>query len=205
MLTIQEKRRIQTRQSIIDAAIEIATQQGWNNVTIRKIADRILYTPPIVYEHFDSKDDLFNHLVKQGFEQLYFQTVQKTDRVKTPEEKIMKMAEARFEFAVSNATLHSMMFDLNNPEWGKMEVLKAMRRIKELVYSWIEELSSEPGKNNEYFINLISLVLGYTFIVKHMDSGQGLSKHLGPGLDLNMKTNFLSAIRRFIQSIKQKQ
>jgi AcrR family transcriptional regulator len=187
------------------AAIEIADQEGWDHVTIRKIADRVLYTPPIVYEHFDSKDDLFNHLVKQGFEQLYIETRKLTETVNSPEDKLLKMAEARYEFAASNATLHSMMFDVNNPEWGKREVLKAMKRIKDMVYGWIEEISNDPQNNDAHFIHLISLILGYTFIAKHMSSGEHISRHFSSDPGKNMKSNFLSAIRRFIQSIKQKQ
>jgi len=32
-------------------------------VTIRKIADSIEYTPPIVYEHFENKEDLFKAVI----------------------------------------------------------------------------------------------------------------------------------------------
>ncbi len=47
------------REGILQAAKKIAVNEGWQAVTIRKIADEIEYTPPIVYEHFANKEAVF--------------------------------------------------------------------------------------------------------------------------------------------------
>ena len=62
---LREKEKI--KQNILDAARDIAAKEGWHAVTIRKIANKIEYTPPIVYEHFENKEDLFKELIYMGF------------------------------------------------------------------------------------------------------------------------------------------
>lgn len=47
------------KQSILDAAREIALAEGWRNVTMRKIAERIEYSHPAIYDYFENKDVLF--------------------------------------------------------------------------------------------------------------------------------------------------
>ena len=46
--------REQTRSGIMQTAKTIARREGWQAVSIRKIADAIEYSAPIVYEYFDS-------------------------------------------------------------------------------------------------------------------------------------------------------
>ncbi|MDR1416635.1 MAG: TetR/AcrR family transcriptional regulator, partial [Prevotellaceae bacterium] len=67
----RQKEREATRKSIMDTALNIAIAEGWNAVTIRRIADTIEYTPPIVYEHFKNKEDLFDELKLMGHRRLH--------------------------------------------------------------------------------------------------------------------------------------
>lgn len=204
MLSVQEKRRLKTKESIKEAAISIARKEGWNNVTIRKIADEILYTPPVVYEHFESKSDLFNHLVSDGFEKLYELTLESTSKAVKVEDKLRNMAITRFKFATENPTLHTMMFHSIDPQWGKMEILKAMQRIKDMVYDWLFQLSKDKNKCDGLFINLIALIMGYTFFSRNINDEKALIKHFNPGLGNNIEQHYLEAIDRFIDSIKFK-
>jgi len=41
--------------AIVKAAIEIATNEGWPNVTMRKIADKIEYSHAALYEYFPGR------------------------------------------------------------------------------------------------------------------------------------------------------
>ncbi len=204
MPTVQEKRRQRTKESIKLAAINIARKEGWNNVTIRKIAEEILYTPPVVYEYFKSKSDLFNHLVSEGFQKLYEATIDSTSKVETPENKLRTMAQTRFLFALENPTLHSMMFNSVNPDWGKLEIIKAMKKMKSLVYEWLFQISGKKEKCDELFINLVALIMGYSFLVRNMNEEKTLLNHFKDGMDSNIKEHYLGAIDRYIESIKFK-
>jgi AcrR family transcriptional regulator len=63
----QERDREAVRRSILDAARELFTAEGYQNVSIRKIAERIEYSPAAIYGYFASKDDIFYALAEEGF------------------------------------------------------------------------------------------------------------------------------------------
>jgi AcrR family transcriptional regulator len=63
----QERDREAVRRSILDAARELFVSEGFQNVSIRKIAERIEYSPAAIYGYFPSKDDIFFSLAEEGF------------------------------------------------------------------------------------------------------------------------------------------
>ena len=66
-----ERDREAVRQLILDAARELFVKEGFDNVSIRKIAERIEYSPAAIYGYFPSKDDIFFSLADHGFRLLY--------------------------------------------------------------------------------------------------------------------------------------
>src|SRR5262245_51071726 len=67
----QERDRQAVRRAILDAARELFIHEGYQNVSIRKIAERIEYSPAALYSYFPSKDDIFFALAEEGFRLLY--------------------------------------------------------------------------------------------------------------------------------------
>ena len=63
----QERDRETVRRAILDAARELFVVEGFQNVSIRKIAERIEYSPAAIYGYFPSKDDIFFSLAEEGF------------------------------------------------------------------------------------------------------------------------------------------
>ena len=57
--------------SILDAARDLFVAEGYHNVSIRKIAERIEYSPAAIYSYFPSKDDIFFALAEEGFHLLF--------------------------------------------------------------------------------------------------------------------------------------
>jgi len=66
----QERDREQLRGRILDAARELFVAEGYRNVSIRKIAEKVEYSPAALYSYFPSKDDLFFALAEEGFRKL---------------------------------------------------------------------------------------------------------------------------------------
>jgi AcrR family transcriptional regulator len=63
----QVRDREAVRRAILDAARELFVSEGYSNVSIRKIAERIEYSPAAIYGYFPSKDDIFFELAEEGF------------------------------------------------------------------------------------------------------------------------------------------
>ena len=67
----QERDRELLRGRILDAARELFVAEGYRNVSIRKIAEKIEYSPAALYGYFPSKDDVFFALAEEGFHKLF--------------------------------------------------------------------------------------------------------------------------------------
>jgi AcrR family transcriptional regulator len=63
----QERDREAVSRAILDAARELFVSEGYQTVSIRKIAERIEYSPAAIYGYFPSKDDIFFALAEEGF------------------------------------------------------------------------------------------------------------------------------------------
>src|SRR5262249_14920679 len=63
----QERERVKVRQAILDAARDLFVTHGFERVSIRKIAERIEYSPAAIYSYFPSKDEIFFPLADEGF------------------------------------------------------------------------------------------------------------------------------------------
>jgi AcrR family transcriptional regulator len=63
----QERDREAVWRAILDAARELFIAEGFQHVSIRKIAERIEYSPAAIYGYFPSKDDIFFALAEEGF------------------------------------------------------------------------------------------------------------------------------------------
>jgi AcrR family transcriptional regulator len=63
----QEREKEAVARAILDAARDLFVAEGYRNVSIRKIAERIEYSPASIYSYFPSKDDIFFALAEEGF------------------------------------------------------------------------------------------------------------------------------------------
>ena len=60
--------KAQTRVNILDAAHDIVKDEGWQALSMRKIADKIEYTAPIIYEYYANKEAILLELTKKGLQ-----------------------------------------------------------------------------------------------------------------------------------------
>ena len=66
----QDRERQAVTASILDAARQLFLVEGYANVSIRKIAERIEYSPAAIYSYYAGKDDIFLALANEGFHRL---------------------------------------------------------------------------------------------------------------------------------------
>lgn len=58
------------RKKIIDAASEILVSEGYEKLSIRKIASKIEYSPGIIYHYFSDKGEIIAFIVQQEYERI---------------------------------------------------------------------------------------------------------------------------------------
>lgn len=87
----KERERDQRCELILNAAREIITKEGLENLSIRKIAGRIEYSPSIIYHYFQDKDDIINHLMKKSYQKILDALVSAQSSEDEPGQKIREM------------------------------------------------------------------------------------------------------------------
>lgn len=104
------RQKEETRQNILDAAYGIVKEEGWEGLSMRKIADRIEYTAPIIYEYFSNKEAILLELTKKGFKMLVIALEKASEKFETPEEKLEAMWMAYWDFAFTDKEMYQVMF-----------------------------------------------------------------------------------------------
>ena len=66
----KERSKENLRQIILNTAQEMFVQEGFGNVSMRKIADKIEYSPTTIYLYFKDKREIFSVLMAQYFTKL---------------------------------------------------------------------------------------------------------------------------------------
>ncbi len=105
----RERERQELRRAILDAAGEIAAAEGWLAVTIRRVAEKIEYSPPTIYECFESKEQIVIELLRQGFRQMLAAMRAARDRHTDPIEAVVAIGKAYWEFSLTHPEMHPGM------------------------------------------------------------------------------------------------
>ena len=64
------RQRDERLELILKAANEIIFAEGIDNLSVRKIASRIEYSPLIIYHYFRHKDDIIDHLMGKSYQRI---------------------------------------------------------------------------------------------------------------------------------------
>jgi AcrR family transcriptional regulator len=103
------REQAQIREKILAAARDLFVQHGYESVSMRKIAEAIEYTPPVIYTHFKDKSDLMRELCRRDFASLVDKTV-RLRRVRDPIDRILKVGLAYIRFALEHPNHYRLMF-----------------------------------------------------------------------------------------------
>jgi AcrR family transcriptional regulator len=97
---------------IVAAARTIAEREGWEAVTIRRLADEIEYSQPVLYSHFENRDAIVAAVAVGGFGVLTA-ALQKAASGSTGRRNALKnVATAYLAFALRHPALYEAMFIL---------------------------------------------------------------------------------------------
>ena len=99
------------RAQIIGAARRVAALEGWPSVTVRRLADEISYSQPVLYAHFGSREGILAAVAIEGFKELGL-TMEKARKRAKQGDAVELVAAAYLEFAASSPALYEVMFSL---------------------------------------------------------------------------------------------
>jgi AcrR family transcriptional regulator len=108
----RERERAQRHQLIIKAARELAETEGWESVTTRRLAERVEYSQPVLYSHFNGKDAIVSAVALDGFTELAAHLRGARLAAPEPGQALRAVCRAYLEFATERPALYQAMFVL---------------------------------------------------------------------------------------------
>jgi len=110
----KEKHKEDLRQRILDAAKELFLKDGYDATSIRKIAEKIEFSPTTSYLYYKDKADIMYALHQEGFILLgtQFAVLQ---HVHEPFERLKAMGRVYMSFALNNPDFYELMFIMKEP------------------------------------------------------------------------------------------
>jgi AcrR family transcriptional regulator len=112
----KESDRQDIRTLILDKAKDLFHREGYANITIRKIAREIHYTPATIYLYFKNKDEILYELHNEGFQRLYQSKMRMLADMKGGAlERLAAGGRMYVEFALENPEYYEVMFNMPEP------------------------------------------------------------------------------------------
>jgi AcrR family transcriptional regulator len=139
----KERERADVREKILDAARELFTRDGVDTVTMRAIAGRIEYSPPVIYSHFVDKHALIQELCYRDFRALA-QAFGHIGRIEDPIERLRRLAGAYIDFALEHSQQYRFLFMTRKEPGDVSAAHAAMQRNPEAdAYSFLRDTVAE--------------------------------------------------------------
>ena len=114
-MSIGERRlrqKEEVRSKILSTAWQMVKEDGWQSVSIRKIADAIEYSVPVIYDHFENKEAILIEFAKDGFRLLSKKIQSAKEKYNDPAEQLKTVADAYWSFAFKNKEYYQLMYGL---------------------------------------------------------------------------------------------
>jgi AcrR family transcriptional regulator len=104
-----ERERDAVRRAILDAARELFVSEGYEHVSMRRIAERIEYSPAAIYSYFPSKEDIFVALAEEGL-RLFAGSGSYAIEGLTPVDRLRHIVLRLYRFSVEHPPYFALMF-----------------------------------------------------------------------------------------------
>ncbi len=108
--SIREKGDIRAR--ILATAWQMVKDDGWASLSIRKIAEAVHYSVPVIYDHFENKEAIMFEFARQGFQLLSKNIEKSIEKTLDPADQIRAIATAYWKFAAKHKEYYQLMYGM---------------------------------------------------------------------------------------------
>ncbi len=142
----KSRQKEEIRLRILSTAWNLVVEEGWQSLSIRKIADAIEYSVPVIYDHFENKEAILYELALQGFSLLQKKLRHAADKQALPADKLHALADAYWHFAFKNKEYYQVMFGLGMPCCETQKCVFEKGGLRDIFLAPIETLILQGGK-----------------------------------------------------------
>jgi AcrR family transcriptional regulator len=144
----REREKSETREKILDAARELFVTEGYEGVSMRRVAERIEYSPTAIYVHFADKNELFRELCHQDYARLA-QVFQSSVISQEPLERLKQIGAIYIDFGLKYPNHYKFMFMTPHPAHEPDEIDREMMGNPEMdayaFLKWAVQQALEAG------------------------------------------------------------
>ncbi len=130
---VRQQHKDALKKAILEATLQIIEKEGYQAVTIRRIAAAIDYSVPTIYEFFDNKEMLFKELKKEWLQKMLVLIQQMRAEESNPLVALQKIALAYARYALENGSHYRAVMETESTcgEFAEIQTLRAI--LKELL------------------------------------------------------------------------
>ena len=157
-ITTEERQKI-----IIDEAINIIHEGGYESLSIRELAARVKISEPAIYRHFLNKEDIvLGILSRMGeFDQLLEEYINEGNNAV---EKLKRFIHFHFDFLQKEKEMTSVLFSediFNQSELLKQKMLRIIKYRKSLLTNIIQLGKTENEIKEIETNDIVTMILGF--------------------------------------------
>jgi AcrR family transcriptional regulator len=132
------------RRAILDAARELFVTEDYRAVSIRRIAEKVGYSPMTIYLYFKDKQEILLHLVDEGFVLLDAQ-LERLEPAVDPLERLRSGGQVYLEFALAHPHYYKIMFQLEDQALTDASVARseAQQRAFDFIRQCVDEAQAQ--------------------------------------------------------------
>ena len=105
----KERQKTEMRENILSAALKLFSDEGYDNVSMRKISTEIEYSVGTLYLYFKDRDEIFFELHKKGFDEFYKRQLA-VQNIKDPLQRLTEHSLVYIQFAIEQPLYYDLMF-----------------------------------------------------------------------------------------------
>jgi len=143
-LTRKQKETEVLREKVLDEAEKIFARDGIDQVTMRRIAERIDYAPTVLYRLFANKADLMDHLIARGYTgvRLGYEKVLETENLDS-KAMLEGILATYVDYALSHPNHYRMWFGSSSLLAQNQQLLMTHGRLKFVVFqAWLDRIEA---------------------------------------------------------------
>ncbi len=145
------RQKEEVRCQILQAAWQIVTEEGWQSLSMRKIADRIEYTSPIIYSHFENKEALLVEFTRKGFIELCRMIkAAYNEHTGNPTAQLEAMWMAYWNFAFAEKELYQVMYGVEANCCVMGNACDDVKAPSNMLWNKIEEIVPLDKRTDDY-------------------------------------------------------
>jgi AcrR family transcriptional regulator len=111
----KERDKAEMRERILQSAHKLFIDRGFEEVSIRNIAESIEYSPATIYLYFKDKNEIFYALHNEAFKKFNDGMGASLSTISEPFERLMVMGEKYIQFAAEHPKYYEIMFIMESP------------------------------------------------------------------------------------------